>query len=150
DLTIKWSVAISDQTGASGPTTFDFEGDGKAEVVYADEGAVYIFDGLTGASKYEAPRSSRTITDNPVIVDVDNNGHADILLCMESTSSLLGMYGLIAYSNIKENWVGTRRVWNQHTYHITNISESGVVPAFEGKGWLDHNIYRSNVVYCEE
>jgi len=117
-------------------------------VVYADEGSVYIWDGLDGSLKYEAPRNSRTIVDNPVIVDVDNDGHADILLAMESAGGL-GMNGLIAYGNIKNNWVATRRVWNQHGYHVSNISESGVVPATEGAGWLEHNLYRSNVVRCE-
>ena len=52
DLTYKWSQSANDQTGASGPTTFDFEGDGRAEVVYADEGNVYIWDGINGAEKY--------------------------------------------------------------------------------------------------
>lgn len=149
DLTLKWKAQSSDQTGASGPTTFDFEGDGRAEVVYADEGNVFIWDGITGSVKYQAARGSRTIFDNPVIVDVDNNGHADILLAMESPLGNVGMHGIIAYTNDKENWVGTRRVWNQHSYHISNISESGIVPAFEGAGWLDHNVYRSNVVRCE-
>jgi hypothetical protein len=149
DLTLKWKAQSSDQTGASGPTTFDFEGDGRAEVVYADEGSVFIWDGVDGHLKYQAARGSRTIFDNPVIVDVDNNGHADILLAMESPLGDVGMHGVIAYSNDKENWVGTRRVWNQHSYHISNISESGIVPAFEGAGWIEHNVYRSNVVRCE-
>jgi hypothetical protein len=148
-LTVKWSATINDQTGASGPTTFDFEGDGKAEVLHADESNIQMFDGTTGAVKYTAPRGSRTIVDNPVVVDVDNDGHADILVALENPMGDLGMYGVIAYSNAKNNWVGTRRVWNQHGYHITNISESGVVPAFEGAGWLEHNVYRSNVIYCE-
>ena len=149
NLVLKWQAQSSDQTGASGPTTFDFEGDGRAEVVYADEGNVFIWDGLDGTVKYQASRGSRTIFDNPVIVDVDNNGHADILLAMESPLGDVGMHGVIAYSNDKENWVGTRRVWNQHSYHISNVSESGIVPAYEGAGWLDHNVYRSNVVRCE-
>ncbi len=148
-LQVKWSAPINDQTGASGPTTFDFEGDGRAEVLHADEGNVHMFDGVSGALKYQAPRSSRTIVDNPVVADVDNDNHADILLSMESVSSAFGMYGLIVYSNTKNNWVATRRVWNQHAYHITNVSESGIVPAFEGSGWLEHNVYRSNTVRCE-
>ena len=147
-LTEKWTMPISDQTGASGPTTFDFEGDGFAEVVYADEQYVYIWDGTNGFEKYRAPRGSRTIFDNPVVADIDNDNHADIVLAMESPSAALGMYGVIAYSNHKNNWVGTRRIWNQHAYHITNISESGSVPVHEGRGWLQHNAYRSNVVVC--
>ena len=148
DLTFKWSQSANDQTGASGPTTFDFEGDGRAEVVYADEGNVYIWDGVSSAEKYRADRGSRTIVDNPVVADVDNDGHADILLSMESPVPG-GRHGVIAYSNRKNNWVATRRVWNQHAYHITNISESGIVPAIEIPDWQTENVYRSNTVRCE-
>jgi hypothetical protein len=150
DLTPKWEMPISDQTGASGPTTFDFEGDGKAEVIHADEGTVWVWDGVTGAVKYQAPRGSRTIIDNPVVADVDNDNHAEILVSLETPGGpSAGMHGVVAYGNDKNNWVATRRVWNQHSYHITNISESGIIPAFEGSGWLTHNVYRSNTVRCE-
>jgi hypothetical protein len=148
DLTFKWTQNANDQTGASGPTTFDFEGDGRAEVVYADEGNVYIWDGTNGGEKYRAERGSRTIVDNPVIADVDNDGHADIILSMESPIAG-GRHGLIVYSNLKNNWVATRRVWNQHAYHISNISESGIVPALEIPNWQTENVYRSNTVRCE-
>lgn len=86
--------------------------------------------------------------DNPVIANVDNDGHADIILALENPG-LGGMHGVVAYSNQGNTWVGTRRIWNQHSYHISNISESGIVPAYEGAGWLSNNVYRSNIVRCE-
>ncbi len=150
DLTPKWSAPISDQTGASGPTTFDFEGDGRAEVVHADENNVFVWDGVDGSLKYTATRGSRTIMDNPVIADVDGDDEAEIILAMESPNPVLGtMYGVIVYSNKSHGWVSTTKIWNQHSYHITNVTESGIVPAFEGQGWIDHNVYRSNEVRCE-
>ncbi len=149
NLAQKWQMAISDQTGASGPTTFDFEGDHAAEVVHADENDVWVWNGTDGAVKYQADRTSRTIVDNPVVADVDNDGQADVLTVLEMPLPGGGGHGVRLYNNDKANWVGTRRIWNQHSYHITNVSESGIVPAFEGSGWLQHNVYRSNVVRCE-
>jgi L-ribulokinase len=46
-------------------------------------------------------------------------------------------------------WVAARRIWNQHAYHVTNITEGAGVPRIEPKGWVPtngrtYNIYRSN------
>ena len=41
----------------------------------------------------------------------------------------------------------TRRIWNQHTYHVSNVSERGVVPRVESPNWLEPalNNFRQNV-----
>ena len=47
-----------------------------------------------------------------------------------------------------DNWVFTRRVWNQHSYHVSNIEENGAVPSYEIPNWLDPylmNNFRQNV-----
>jgi hypothetical protein len=43
--------------------------------------------------------------------------------------------------------VRTRRIWNQHHYHVTNIDEDGTVPAHELPNWLsgELNNFRQNV-----
>jgi uncharacterized repeat protein (TIGR01451 family) len=38
--------------------------------------------------------------------------------------------------------VPTRKIWNQHTYHITNVNDDGTIPQFETPSWLTHNTYR--------
>ena len=40
----------------------------------------------------------------------------------------------------------TRRVWNEHTYHITHVGEDGKVPAAEPSNWTPPglNDYRQN------
>lgn len=38
----------------------------------------------------------------------------------------------------------TRRIWNQHSYHITNVNDDGTIPAVEQPSWLTHNTYRLN------
>ncbi len=45
----------------------------------------------------------------------------------------------------KENrWPQARRIWNQHTYHVTNVNEGGTIPQFEQPSWKTHNTFRIN------
>ena len=41
----------------------------------------------------------------------------------------------------------TRRIWNQHTYHVTNVDEDGRVPALEARNWDNPSLnnFRQNV-----
>jgi hypothetical protein len=78
---IKWSQPSQDisskQTGGS---AFDFDGDHKVEVVYADECFLRVYDGTTGAVKYSSYRSSNTWYEGPVIADVNNDQTTKILV----------------------------------------------------------------------
>ena len=38
----------------------------------------------------------------------------------------------------------TRRIWNQHAYHITNVTEDARIPAREAPSWTRFNSYRQN------
>jgi len=37
--------------------------------------------------------------------------------------------GVRVYRDSLDRWVGSRTIWNQHAYAITNVSENGVVPS---------------------
>ena len=43
-------------------------------------------------------------------------------------------------------WVRTRRVWNEHAYHVTNVDEDGTIPANELPNWKQPglNNFRQN------
>lgn len=43
-----------------------------------------------------------------------------------------------------DNWVPTRPIWNQHSYHVTNVEVNGVVPLREDPSWISSNTYRTN------
>ena len=51
------------------------------------------------------------------------------------------------WEDLSNNWVRTRRIWNQHTYHVTNVTEDGQIPRHEAPNWLDPglNNFRQNV-----
>lgn len=81
----RWS-----QDGSSGTTAsslFDFDGDGQAEAVYADECFTRVYDGKTGKVLFSAKRSSVTSIEGPVIADVDNDGSAEILMGSDTEQS---------------------------------------------------------------
>jgi hypothetical protein len=78
---VRWSKpsqdATSRQTGAS---VFDFDGDGQAEAIYADECFLRVYNGKTGEVLFSTPRTSGTWYENPVVADVDRDDHAEIVI----------------------------------------------------------------------
>lgn len=77
---ILWSRRTQDiSSNITGSSVFDFEDDGKAEVVYADECFVRVYDGTTGKVLFSQYRSSCTWYENPVVADTDGNFRADLV-----------------------------------------------------------------------
>ena len=145
-------------SAVTGSSVFDFEGDGKAEVVYADEKHLRVYSGEgSGMDKdgdsYADPKelfrtlnSSGTLYEYPIIVDVDNDGSTEIVIA-SNDYAFHDVTGVRAFEDPGGQWVRTRRVWNQHHYHVTNINEDGSVPKNETMNWLHSklNNWRQNV-----
>ncbi|MHB0960422.1 MAG: putative Ig domain-containing protein [Pirellulaceae bacterium] len=146
DGTVKWQVAIQENSAAlTASSAFDFDGDGRVEIVYGDEDSLDIYNGVDGTIRYTFDRSNDTVTEYPVIVDVDGDGQAEIITVANNyIPYVFGTTGVYVLGNANENWVSTRRIWNQHSYHVTNINDDGTIPAREESSWLVHNTYRLN------
>lgn len=144
DLELKWSADVLDQTGGGAGTAFDFLGDATAEAMYADESFLFAFD-ETGTSLFTSPRTSWTQWEYPVVADVDNDGAAEIVVVSnrgpEYTDDQPPAVQVIR--DAEERWVAARRIWNQNTYHVTNVREDGTIPQIEPKHWLGLNTYRT-------
>jgi len=145
-----------DSSRVTGSSVFDFNGDGAAEVIYNDECNFRVYDGLNGAELFKEPSESRTRIEYPVVADVDNDGNAEIVFatttesgfCSENKDSLYNA-GIEVWGDSKDTWVSARRIWNQHAYHVTNVTEAGGIPLFEPESWKTYNgriynTYRSN------
>ncbi|GJL65050.1 MAG: hypothetical protein NPIRA05_00210 [Nitrospirales bacterium] len=146
DGSIKWLAVIGDTSSIlTGSTVFDFEGDGSMEVVYSDHTKLYVFRGADGAVLFDPDLSSGTLLENPVVVDVDADGHAEIIAAANDNLRIGPQRGVFAYGSASDSWVSTRKLWNQHTYHITNINDDGTVPSIEQNNWETFNNYRANV-----
>ena len=78
---ILWSKEAKDVTSsATGSSIFDFDANGTAEAVYADECFTRVYDGPTGDVVYSQSRTSCTWYENPVIADTNANGKAKIVV----------------------------------------------------------------------
>ncbi len=149
-LFVRWSRATQDlSSNATGSSVFDFQGDGAAEVVYADECFMRVYSGTDGTPLVEIPNSSATIHEYPLVVDVDGDGNSEILIVANTQAGCANpaRIGLSAYGDANDEWVPTRRVWTQHTYHVTNATSDGNVPLTESDNWTmaGLNNYRQNV-----
>ncbi len=149
-----WQASTEDDSSnVTSSTVFDFNGDGAAEVVYNDEQHFLVFDGRTGAELFREDNPSRTRTEQPIVVDVDNDGNAEIVFSANMEAAFAGdrlggmerIPGLEIWSSADDSWVGARVIWNQHTYHIDNVGPTGAIPRAEAASWLGHNTYRLNV-----
>jgi hypothetical protein len=153
-----WSRDSDDDSSrATSSSVFDFNGDGSAEVVYNDECEVRVFRGSDGTVLYNEPSRSRTGIENSVVADVDNDGNAEIIVgsnnavadrCDEDGDTPTGVNGLRVFGDPTDTWVAARRVWNQQSYHVTNVNESGGIPEHEAESWRvlngrTYNTYRS-------
>ena len=158
---VRWSKTTQDNSSAcTGSSVFDFQGDGAAEVGYQDECKVYFYDGKTGTSQLEIPNSSGTVHEFPLVVDVDGDGNAEVLAvanlseagpnatCTMKNPSFMARKGVFSYGAGSDNWVPTRKVWTQHTYHVTDADSTGNVPLMENPNWTSDpplNNFRQNV-----
>ncbi len=121
NLDLLWMISISDFSGSTGSSVFDFNNDGINEVVYRDEIQLQILDGATGTVISALPCASGTRVEYPVVVDVDADGETEILCSCANT--------LTAYGSASTPWIDTRSVWNQHNYFNVNINDDLTVSA---------------------
>ncbi|MEX1363949.1 MAG: VCBS repeat-containing protein [Nannocystaceae bacterium] len=145
DASILWTAPVVDSSGVAAGTAFDFLGDGDAEAMYADEEFMFVFDAVGGVL-LQTPRTSRTGTEYPVVADVDNDGSAEIVVV--SNEPIFGgapaSPPVQVIRDIDDRWIQARRIWNQHTYHVTNVREDGTIPQNEPPSWQLLNTFRTN------
>jgi hypothetical protein len=147
DGSVKWSQPIQDwSSGKTGGTAFDFDDDGTIELVYADEVTLRIYNGQTGAVRFQTRHSSGTTHENPVIADVDGDFAADLVVATNDLA-YAPYHGIRVYHDTQEGWAPTRRIWNQHAYSVTNVNDDGTIPAHPATAWQKPklNVFRSNV-----
>jgi len=153
---ILWFKPTRDaSSGATGSSLFDFEGDGRAEVVYNDECFMRVYDGETGQVRFAQANTTNTTCENPVVVDVDGDFNSEIVIpandltapCApdsETGTPPTSNRGIVVLRDITDRWVNSRPIWNQHTYHITNVENDGHIPQHEVESWRGFNSYRQN------
>jgi hypothetical protein len=161
NVSVLWEELTTDKSSRqTGSSLFDFDGDGRAEVLYADECYFRIYDGLTGAERFKIENSSATIFEYPIVVDVDGDGKSEVVVPANNyslpyasnncdwdndTYNGNGLHGIRVFEDPDNSWLRTRQIWNQHSYHVTNVAENGKIPQNEEHNWEKYNNYRQNV-----
>ncbi|PID64383.1 MAG: hypothetical protein CR977_03925 [Gammaproteobacteria bacterium] len=146
DGTKLWEKSINESgSGFTAATLYDFEDDGIAEVVYRDEQFLYVLKGDDGSELFKYPVNSETLTEYPLVADIDGDGQAEIVVTQDDENNP-STNGIIAFEATNNDWSTTRAIWNQYGYHITNINEDGRVPKIEANNWqlAGLNNYRQN------
>ncbi len=152
-MNVLWQRTTQDSSSnITGSSVFDFDGDGRAEVVYNDECYMRVYSGADGTVLAQVGQNSHTLIEYPLIVDVDADGNAEIVFAANSAVNRCGsipMYdglraGIRVFRDAADNWVGTRPVWNEHTYHVTNVRENLGIPSGEIANWSRFNTFRQN------
>ena len=162
DPGVLWQSPTQDiSSGSTGSSVFDFNGDKRAEVVYRDECWLRVYNGSDGRKLFAVPTTSGTALELPVVADTDGDGHADIVVSADDlqgdvcnnpvSATELGIphgapsYGVRVYSDPMNRWVASRSIWNQHSYHITNVNDDGSIPRSEASNFKMYNSYRQNI-----
>lgn len=136
---IAGSVTQDCSSLVTGLTSFDFNGDGKPEIIYADEQYVRIYE-MDGSNNLKVIWSeinpSGTLREYPVVADVDGDGSSELVVVsnnmwastLYTTQAEKDKAALITGvrvfgPTVKDSWMPTRSVWNQHAYFVNNVND---------------------------
>ena len=138
-----WAVNILDDSRTkSGLSMADLDGDGYDEIVYRNHDTLRIID-RSGNVVWQTPMGSGTGMEYPAIADIDGDNQLEVV----TPGSDIGYTrGVSAFEC--STWVDGRRVWNDYTYHVTNINEDGTVPVNQDPSWLTHNSFLAQENEC--
>jgi FG-GAP-like repeat len=156
-----WAYYPTDDCSSreTGSTIFDFTGNGRPEALYSDQQKLRIFNGPDGGVLFQTCNTTGTLVEYPIVVDVDNDGHAEMVVvsnaygaasptieCANYDGGPTGQSGIRVYGDPNLKWVRTRAIWNEHAYHITNVNDDGTIPQVELPNWTQPglNNFRQN------
>jgi hypothetical protein len=136
-----WSIFTQDDSGYTGATIFDFNGDGTDEICYRDTevmrimygGATPFPSGVSGNRNWETiPCFSPTFGEAPVVADCDADGEAELIYTGKTQEQAVlanTKTNLWVSGSGEELWVPARPVWNQYAYFGVNVNDDLTIPA---------------------
>lgn len=143
NFNLLWKKKVTDvSSGTTGCTLFDFNDDGKTEIVFRDERYLFIINGTDGAVLSQQVCTSLTSKEYPVVVDVDADGSTELCVTcgfFDGNSSIPDSHVRV-FQSADVPWVPARRVWNQHGYFVANVNDDLTIPKIVQK----HHLVWSN------
>jgi len=145
-----WALQNDDEwSGKVGVSAYDFNGDGIDEVIVQDHYKVRVLNGVNGEVLSTVANSSGTLWEYPIVVDLEGDDNAELITVSNNYDSRYSINNGVTVYGAADNskpWKNATRIWNQHSYHQTNISQDGKVPTYELPSWLNNNTYRSSTL----
>lgn len=127
---VLWSRTTQDiSSNITGSSIFDFEADGKSEVVYGDECFTRVYDGTSGEVLFSQYRSSCTWNENPLVADTDGNFRADLVTpsnkaCSPTGDGKICEPGTINADGVDAQFNGLHCKENAHC--VSNVCDAGL------------------------
>ncbi len=142
-----WSRSVNDSTGMlAGCSGYDFDGDGRAEILYADSQRMMVLDGADGTTLMSREEhASTTIWEYPVVADVDGDFSAEIVFVsntLSPTSNDDDIPGVVMLGHPEDAWLASGPTWHVHDFAVTNINADGTLPPAP-RYWLQDNVFRA-------
>ncbi len=128
-LEILYELNTSDLSSFTGVTMFDFNQDGKQELVYRDETFLRIIKGDTGETIDSFQLFSKTGSEYPIIADIDNDGDAEIIISGSQTNK--NENRIYCFESATSAWAPARSVWNQYAYNPTQVNDDLTIPRYQ-------------------
>ncbi|MDE1242755.1 beta-prism lectin domain-containing protein [Vibrio aestuarianus] len=145
-----WSSPNDDMnSGKIGVSAYDFDNDGIDEVLVQDIQRVRILDGRTGKELAVIANSTNTLWEYPIVVDLAGDDNAELIVVANDYNKATAInHGVYVYESADSSkpWKNATRIWNQHSFHISNVNQDGTMPTSAEPSWLTHNTYRSSTL----
>lgn len=139
---VKWGFLVPDnrlwsipdlyyrQSFKTNVQVYDLDGDGVKEVIVSSHYGAHILDGRTGEAKVNFEAGQRIPSLNTprmaYVLDMNNDGHADILSFGQGNGTL-GGDGSFILTSARNDWLPAGKSYHQPQYRMGDIDDSGHV-----------------------
>jgi hypothetical protein len=115
-----WKHSTQDTFGTSSSSSaFDFNGDGKSEIIFNDRNHLKIFEGASGKILWETENVGGRALNYPVVANLDDTPSAELIVTTFSN----GQGGIRAFRDPTNSWKSSRKMWNQFNYYPQLLSD---------------------------
>ena len=131
------------------PAAFDLDGDGIAEIIISTKQGLEFTDGATGNTKFNLPWASLYASNNltnkcgsyqgsslgsAIVADIDGSGHASVVMNFPP-DNYPGYQCVLAFSAQNNDWRPAPTVFNEFSYHYSNVTNNGGIPSVEANNF---------------
>ncbi|MDR2764842.1 MAG: hypothetical protein LBB90_07410 [Tannerella sp.] len=138
-ISLMWTLSHNDGSACTGMSLFDFNQDGRNEIVYRDQEKLRIIDGnYHGGGALPAANvlstfmnvASLTLRELPLVVDIDDDGQAEIVVQGHTSAQSYTGYVRV-FKTDGSPWAPARKVWNQYAYNAVNVNDDLTIPRYQ-------------------